>query len=105
MKFAYADPPYIGQAKKLYACAEIDYAELADVLKRCNASQERNAATIADLRAELARVKRELEEAKCGEALCGHDHSTQYWELRSNKAECKVRELEAHTTALRAMKE
>jgi hypothetical protein len=32
MKFAYADPPYIGQAKKHYAadprCAEVDHAEL-----------------------------------------------------------------------------
>ena len=32
MKFAYADPPYIGQAKKRYShdprCAEVDHAEL-----------------------------------------------------------------------------
>lgn len=28
MKIAYADPPYIGQAKKHYGCAEIDHAEL-----------------------------------------------------------------------------
>lgn len=28
MKFAYADPPYIGQAKKLYGCDEVDHAEL-----------------------------------------------------------------------------
>ena len=32
MRFAYADPPYIGQAKKHYAddpnCAEVDHAEL-----------------------------------------------------------------------------
>lgn len=28
MKFAYADPPYIGQAKRHYQCAEVDYPEL-----------------------------------------------------------------------------
>lgn len=28
MKFAYADPPYIGQAKRHYQCAEIDHCEL-----------------------------------------------------------------------------
>lgn len=28
MRFAYADPPYIGQAKRHYQCAEIDHAEL-----------------------------------------------------------------------------
>lgn len=28
MRFAYADPPYIGQAKRHYNCAEIDHAEL-----------------------------------------------------------------------------
>ena len=28
MKFAYADPPYIGQAKRHYQCAEIDHSEL-----------------------------------------------------------------------------
>jgi uncharacterized low-complexity protein len=35
-------------------------------------------------------LTKQLEEAKCGEALCGHDHSTQYWELRANKAECQA---------------
>lgn len=28
MKFAYADPPYIGQAKRHYNCEEIDHAQL-----------------------------------------------------------------------------
>lgn len=28
MRFAYADPPYIGQAKRYYNCAEIDHAAL-----------------------------------------------------------------------------
>lgn len=28
MRFAYADPPYIGQAKRHYACEEVDHAEL-----------------------------------------------------------------------------
>jgi len=28
MKFGYADPPYIGQAKKHYKCAEVDHKEL-----------------------------------------------------------------------------
>ena len=42
---------------------------------------------IAQLRAQLAQVTAERNEAKCGKALCGHDHSTQYWELRANKAE------------------
>lgn len=28
MKFAYADPPYIGQARKLYDCEEVDHARL-----------------------------------------------------------------------------
>ena len=28
MKFAYADPPYIGQAKRHYGCAEVDHAAL-----------------------------------------------------------------------------
>lgn len=36
MKFAYADPPYIGQAKKHYShdprCAEVDHKELIDRL-------------------------------------------------------------------------
>lgn len=36
MKFAYADPPYIGQAKKHYShdpqCAEVDHAELIEHL-------------------------------------------------------------------------
>lgn len=36
MKFAYADPPYIGQAKKHYShdsrCAEIDHMQLVDRL-------------------------------------------------------------------------
>ena len=41
---------------------------------------------------QLAEVTKELAEAKCGEDLCGHDHSTQYWELRANKAECLASE-------------
>lgn len=32
MKFAYADPPYIGQAKRHYDCAEVDHVELIDKL-------------------------------------------------------------------------
>jgi hypothetical protein len=28
VKFAYADPPYIGQAKRHYQCAEVDHREL-----------------------------------------------------------------------------
>lgn len=28
MRFAYADPPYIGQAKRHYQCAEVDHAVL-----------------------------------------------------------------------------
>ena len=28
MRFAYADPPYIGQAKRHYQCSEVDHAEL-----------------------------------------------------------------------------
>lgn len=28
MRFAYADPPYIGQAKRHYQCAEVDHSEL-----------------------------------------------------------------------------
>lgn len=32
MRVAYADPPYIGQAKKLYGCAEVDHAELLERL-------------------------------------------------------------------------
>lgn len=28
MRFAYADPPYIGQARKLYQCDEVDHAAL-----------------------------------------------------------------------------
>ena len=28
MKFAYADPPYIGQAKRHYGCEEVDHGEL-----------------------------------------------------------------------------
>ncbi len=33
MTFAYADPPYIGQAKRLYGCAEIDHAALIAILQ------------------------------------------------------------------------
>ena len=32
MKFAYADPPYIGQARKHYKCAEVDHAVLIERL-------------------------------------------------------------------------
>lgn len=32
MRIAYADPPYIGQARRHYGCAEIDHAELVDRL-------------------------------------------------------------------------
>jgi len=28
MRFAYADPPYVGQARKLYGCDEVDHAAL-----------------------------------------------------------------------------
>ena len=38
----------------------------------------------------LADMTAERDEAKCGEALCGHDHSTQYWKLRANKAKAKL---------------
>lgn len=34
MKFAYADPPYIGQAKRHYQCAEVDHLELINRLVR-----------------------------------------------------------------------
>lgn len=38
MKFAYADPPYIGQAKRHYGdqplCAEVDHRELIDMMCR-----------------------------------------------------------------------
>lgn len=32
MKFAYADPPYIGQAKRHYQCDEIDHKDLVECL-------------------------------------------------------------------------
>ena len=32
MKFAYADPPYVGQAKKHYGTAEVDHAQLITML-------------------------------------------------------------------------
>ena len=34
MRFAYADPPYIGQAKRHYDCEEVDHAELIAMLCR-----------------------------------------------------------------------
>lgn len=34
MKFAYADPPYIGQAKRHYNCPEVDHKEL--ITKLCS---------------------------------------------------------------------
>lgn len=34
MKFAYADPPYIGQAQRLYQCPEIDHAALISKLNK-----------------------------------------------------------------------
>ena len=34
MRFAYADPPYIGQAKRHYKCAEVDHVELIERLLR-----------------------------------------------------------------------
>jgi len=34
VKFAYADPPYIGQAKKHYGCEEIDHPELIERLEK-----------------------------------------------------------------------
>ena len=34
MRFAYADPPYIGQAKKHYDCEEVDHWELTRRLSR-----------------------------------------------------------------------
>jgi hypothetical protein len=34
MRFAYADPPYIGQAKKHYNCAEIDHIKLINDLMK-----------------------------------------------------------------------
>lgn len=34
MRFAYADPPYIGQAKRHYQCAEIDHKELIERLEK-----------------------------------------------------------------------
>lgn len=34
MKFAYADPPYIGQAKRHYGCEEINHEELIAMLCR-----------------------------------------------------------------------
>ncbi len=37
MRFAYADPPYIGQAKKLYGCAEVDHKELIEKLNTFDA--------------------------------------------------------------------
>jgi hypothetical protein len=41
MRFAYADPPYIGQAKKHYShdprCAEVDHAELVEKLCKYDA--------------------------------------------------------------------
>lgn len=32
MRFAYADPPYVGQAKKLYGCDEVDHPALIERL-------------------------------------------------------------------------
>jgi hypothetical protein len=32
MRFCYADPPYVGQAKKHYGCDEIDHKDLIDQL-------------------------------------------------------------------------
>lgn len=32
MRFAYADPPYIGQAKRHYGCEEVDHVRLIDSL-------------------------------------------------------------------------
>lgn len=32
MRFAYADPPYVGQAKRHYDCPEVDHRELVDKL-------------------------------------------------------------------------
>ena len=37
MKFAYADPPYIGQAKKHYSCEEVDHKELIERLNTFDA--------------------------------------------------------------------
>jgi uncharacterized low-complexity protein len=45
-------------------------------------------------KAALAAVTHERDEAKCGEALCGHDHSTQYWERRANEAQARLRVVE-----------
>jgi hypothetical protein len=36
---------------------------------------------------QLAQARQELKKDTCGEALCGHDHSTPHWELRCNTLE------------------
>lgn len=38
MRFAYADPPYIGQAKRHYKCAEIDHGDL--IVRLCTEFQD-----------------------------------------------------------------
>lgn len=37
MRFAYADPPYIGQAKKHYDCDEVNHTELIEMLNTFDA--------------------------------------------------------------------
>ena len=37
MRFAYADPPYIGKARKLYNCDEIDHKQLIETLNTFDA--------------------------------------------------------------------
>lgn len=54
MKWAYADPPYVGQARKHYAhdpqCAEVDHAALFDRLRHYDAWALSAGANLASLR-------------------------------------------------------
>lgn len=68
--------------------------ELLDIGKDMGSFDLRILSHDQALRAEVERLKEQLKIATCGEALCGHDHSTQYWENRANKAEQEVARLE-----------
>ena len=53
-----------------------------------------DASTLLDRLADLAQALDKLKEQECREALCGHDHSTQWWEVRAHNAEIKLAQAE-----------
>jgi len=96
---------YEGQLRTDLATAERRFTDSQQLLLKANRDYDALQIVAQGEARENQALQATLQSALCGESLCGHDHSTQYWELRANNAEQQLADLQRQLVETQAVRD